>query len=99
MNASSDMRGELNAGAALIACLIVSSAVAAEDGDATPRLADGRIDLNGTWGAVPGANPVTQDLGDGGICIYGCESRDRTPPDRPVYRAEFQATVTDLEAR
>lgn len=99
MNASSDMRGELIAGAALITCLIVSSTAAAEDVDATPRLADGRIDLNGTWGAVPGAKPVTQDLGDGGICIYGCEPRDRTPPDRPVYRAEFQATVADLEAR
>ncbi len=100
MNASSDIRGGLITVAVLFALHIFSSLEAAENSDATPRLPDGRIDLNGTWGAVPGANSVAQDLGDGGVCIFGCAPRaDRPPPDRPLYKAEYQATVADLETR
>ena len=100
MNTSSEFSGGLITMAALFACLIFSSSEAAEDGAVTPRLPDGRIDLNGTWGAVPGANSIAQDLGDGGICIFGCApAADRPPPDRPRYKAEYQATVADLDAR
>jgi len=100
MNTSAAMRSRLITTALLVVLQVFLSVEAAEDSDATPRLADGRIDLNGTWGAVPGANPMVQDLGDGGICIFGCEARsDRPPPDRPQYKAEYQATVADLNAR
>ena len=76
------------------------SANAAEGDDSMPRLPNGRVDLSGTWGPVPGADSVAEDLGDGGVCIYGCgQPRDRGTPDRPVYKPEFQATVADLEAR
>lgn len=83
--------------------VLLASAAAAqapEDDAVTPRLANGRIDLTGTWGPVPGANSAAQDLGDGGVCIFGCgQDRDRPPPDRPPYKAEFQAMVADLDAR
>jgi len=99
MKTSSELRNGLLTAAALVVVQMFSGAEAAEDGDA-PRLPNGRVDFSGTWGAVPGANPVAQDLGDGGICVFGCGSRsDRLPPDRPAYKAEFQATVDDLEAR
>jgi hypothetical protein len=100
MNTSKNMRTRLIAVAALFALQIFSAADGADDGGATPRLPNGRVDLNGTWGAVPGANPETQDLGDGGICIFGCgPTVDRPPPDRPIYKVEYQAIVADLEAR
>lgn len=99
MNTSSERGHGLITVAMLVAVQMFSGAGAAQDGDA-PRLPNGRIDLSGTWGAVPGATSVAQDLGDGGICVFGCAPRsDRLPPDRPVYRAEFQATVDDLETR
>ncbi|HEY5623479.1 MAG TPA: hypothetical protein VIV14_06935 [Gammaproteobacteria bacterium] len=95
-----DMRSRLIAVAASLALSLLSAANGAEDDNATPRLANGRVDLNGTWGAVPGANPQAVDLGDGGICIFGCApAADRPPPDRPTYKPEYQATVADLEAR
>jgi hypothetical protein len=100
MNTSTSLRiGSITA-AALFVLQVYSAADAAEGDDATPRLPGGRVDLNGTWGAVPGANPQTVDLGDGGICIYGCgPAADRAPPDRPAYKPGYQATVADLEAR
>ena len=77
-----------------------ASAQSIDDAADTPRLANGHVDLTGTWGPVPGAMSGAQDLGDGGVCIFGCgPARDRQPPDRPSYRPEFQATVAALEAR
>jgi hypothetical protein len=79
---------------------LVALCSGAQADDTTPRLPDGHVDLNGTWGAVPGADSIAQDLGDGGVCVFGCgPERDRPPPDRPVYKPELQATVADLEAR
>jgi hypothetical protein len=79
---------------------LAASAQSVDDGADTPRLKSGYVDLTGTWGPVPGATSGAQDLGDGGVCIFGCgPARDRQPPDRPHYRPEFQATVADLEAR
>lgn len=106
MSTSSGIRGGSIAVAVLFAFQMFSSVEAAQNSDAMPRLPDGHIDLNGTWGSVPGANSVAQDLGDGGICIYGCApapaaapAADRPAPDRPVYKVEYQAKVADLEAR
>lgn len=100
MNTASELRHGFIPAVVLVAVQMLSGVEAAEDSDTTPRFPDGRVDLSGTWGPVPGANPVAQDLGDGGVCIFGCAPRaDRLPPDRPVYRAEHQATVADLEAR
>ena len=98
MNATANTRHRWITCAALLALLC--GAQAAEDDGATPRLGDGRVDLSGTWGPVPGADSIAQDLGDGGVCVFGCgPARDRLPPDRPVYRPEFHAIVADLEAR
>ena len=97
MNRTSVIRYRLIKAAAV--SVLLSGAGVAQD-HATPRLADGRVDLTGTWGAVPGADSIAQDLGDGGVCIFGCgPARDRLPPDRPVYKPEFQARVADPEAR
>ena len=106
MSTSTGIRGGVIAAAVLFAFQIVPSLEAAQNSEAMPRLPDGHVDLNGTWGTVPGANSIAQDLGDGGICIYGCAPAPapapapaRLPPDRPVYKVEHQATVADLEAR
>ncbi len=44
--------------AVLFAFQIFSGLDAAQNSDATPRLPDGHIDLNGTWGAVPVATSI-----------------------------------------
>ena len=106
MSTSTAIRRGLIAVAVLFAFQIFPSLEAAQNSDTTPRLPDGPVDLNGTWGRVPGANSIAQDLGDGGVCIYGCApaapaapASVRPPPDRPLYKVEYQATVADLEAR
>jgi hypothetical protein len=106
MSRSSAIRGGVIAVAVLCAFQTFSGLEAAQKSDATPRLPDGHIDLNGTWGAVPGATSIAQDLGDGGVCIYGCApasaaepESERRAPDRPVYKVEYRAKVADLEAR
>ena len=96
MNTISEIRN----GLITAAVVVLFSGVGAAQDHTTPRLADGRVDLSGTWGSVPGADSIAQDLGDGGVCVFGCgPARDRLPPDRPVYKPEFHATVADLEAR
>ena len=96
MNRTSEIRNGVITAAVIV---LFSGAGAAQD-HTTPRLADGQVDLSGTWGPVPGADSIAQDLGDGGVCVFGCgPARDRLPPDRPVYKPEFHATVADLEAR
>jgi len=81
------------------ACALYGLAGTADAAE-TPRLANGHIDLTGTWGNVPGADSGAVDLGDGGVCIFGCGgAAERQGPDRPRYKPEFEATVADLDAR
>jgi hypothetical protein len=63
------------AGALTVAAQSPSSAERAEQAKRpTPRLADGRVDLNGTWDHVDGiAFLRPQQLGGGSICLLGCQ--------------------------
>ena len=85
--------------AAAVAAAFAGAAGAADP--ATPRLADGRPDLNGTWengGGIDFLKP--KQLPGGSVCVTDCEPaagpRVRPAPDRPKYRAEFQARVKEL---
>jgi hypothetical protein len=79
---------------------------------ATPRLADGKPDLNGTWdngGGIDFLQP--QQLADGSVCVQGCApaagatraaatpTPARPAPDRPRYLPQFAARVEDLRKR
>ena len=77
----------------------------------TPRLADGRPDLNGTWdrlGGIEFVRPEKRD--DGSVCILGCAPQAGRgggaapafpPPQRnfPKYKPEWLAKVKDLSDR
>jgi hypothetical protein len=80
----------------------------------TPRLADGRPDLNGTWengGGIDFLRPQTRP--DGSVCVTGCTpgapasaaaAAAQAPVPtigtaRPKYKAEFTARVDDLKKR
>ena len=75
----------------------------------TPKLADGRIDFNGTWdhlGGIEFVRPVKR--ADGSICLIACgPAAGGAPPapfppvqtDFPKYKSEFQAKVADLKKR
>ncbi|MEO8309028.1 MAG: hypothetical protein ABI616_13415 [Pseudomonadota bacterium] len=76
----------------------------------TPRAADGHPDFNGVWdngGGIDFLSP--QKLADGSVCVTGCAPpaanaaagppSPRPPPDRPRYKPEFAAKVSDLEAK
>lgn len=89
--------------ASLGVSLVAAVALAAEA--PTPRLPDGRPDLNGTWdngGGINFLNP--KRLEDGSVCVQGCDPAAGPPPPRPApvrptYRPEFVARVKDLDAR
>ena len=94
-----------------IAAAVVAWPVAAQDRDhATPRTANGRPDLTGTWDNGGGIDFVRPQQDGASICISGCgpapgaaaapaRRAPPPPPDRPRYRPEFQARVADLDAR
>ena len=78
------------------------------------RLADGHPDFNGTWENGSGYDFIKPQKGaDGSICISGCKpaataagsapaapaARVRAEPDRPKYKPELMAQVTDLTKR
>jgi hypothetical protein len=73
---------------------------------ATPRLPDGKPDLNGVWdngGGIDFLQP--QRNADGSLCVSGCPSPAaaaagaRQAPDRPRYRPEVMGRVEDLKRR
>lgn len=86
--------------------LSCSQLMAQGAGDATPRLASGVPDLNGTWDNGSGIDFI-QPVADGdSICLAGCATPTAggsgaapLPPDRPQYRTEHQARVDDLNTR
>jgi hypothetical protein len=95
----------------LLAAMLAGVVVAAAP--ATPRLPDGRPDLNGTWdngGGIDFLRP--QQRADGSVCISGCSvaapapavsggpvSAVRAVPDKPRYLPQFAARVEDLRKR
>jgi hypothetical protein len=95
----------------ICALLVLASAwAAAADVQVTPRTADGHPDFNGTWdngGGIDFLNP--QKLADGSICVTGCPppataaagapAGARPPPDRPRYKPELAARVSELDAK
>ena len=84
-------------------------------GKATPRLADGKSDLNGTWDHLGGIEFVRpQSLDGGSVCVVGCPPAGAPPaggaraggppaappaPNFPKYKPEFLAKVADLSKR
>jgi hypothetical protein len=76
---------------------------------ATPKLADGRVDFNGTWdhlGGIEFVRPVKR--ADGSICLIACgPAAGGAPPapfppvqtDFPKYKPEFQGKVADFKKR
>jgi hypothetical protein len=75
--------------------------------------ADGHPDFNGTWdngGGISFLNP--QRLADGSVCVTDCApppvagppasappAGARPPPDRPRYKPELAARVSELDAK
>jgi hypothetical protein len=90
----------------LVLLLVATAAQAAEP---TPRLANGKPDLNGTWengGGIDFLKPQT--LPDGSVCVSNCPpapgagapaARVPVVPDRPKYLPQFTAKVDDLNKR
>src|SRR5438105_4653104 len=77
----------------------------------TPKLPDGRPDLNGTWDNGRSAFGFAPNAG-GTTCVFGCApaggagrgnaTANAQPPRgtaRPAYKPEFIAKVKDLDAR
>ena len=64
----------------LTVCLSAQGPAANPASKATPRLADGKPDLNGTWdrGGLDFVRPQT--LPDGSICVIGCPPAPQTAP-------------------
>lgn len=92
-------------GLALLASMLASMpARAQDDASGTPRLPGGVPDLNGTWDNGSGIDFVQPIVDGESICLAGCNEPPEggaapLPPDRPLYRPEFQARVDDLNAR
>ena len=70
------MRAALLLTVMLVVTYVVSSDVTAQS--STPRLPDGRPDLNGTWIPAGGARGGALKLPDGSICVTSCA--DLLPP-------------------
>jgi hypothetical protein len=66
---------------------------------ATPRLPDGKPDLNGTWdngGGIDFLKP--EQRANGSLCVSGCAApaAARAAPDKPRYLPQFAARVEQL---
>ena len=70
-----------------------------------PRTPDGHPDLNGTWNNGDGVLHVRPVQKGASLCIRGCEDEAvgpapaRVPVERPSYKPEFLAKVSDLDER
>jgi hypothetical protein len=100
---------------ALLISVMFAGVVLAAAPDATPRLSDGKPDLNGTWdngGGIDFLRP--QQRPDGSLCVSGCPApaaaapaagaapaaaAARPAPDKPRYLPQFAARVEDLRKR
>jgi hypothetical protein len=87
--------------ATALICALPSALLAAQPAQ-TPRMSDGRPDLNGTWengGGIEFVKP-TQSA-DGSICVRDCgvPPLPRQPQDRPKYQPQFEAKVKELTAK
>lgn len=83
-----------------------SAAQSAAQSAGSPRMADGHPDLNGTWDNGSGIDFIRPVSEGASICISGCAppptaagAAPRLGPDRPAYRPEFAARVSDLNQR
>jgi hypothetical protein len=98
--------------AGLLGALLTGIVIAAAP-TATPRLPDGRPDLNGTWDNGGGIEFLRPQLkADGSLCVSGCPAAPaaatagaaaapaaRPAPDKPRYLPQFAAKVEDLRKR
>jgi hypothetical protein len=85
--------------AALLVGLMITGIVPAAAPPATPRLADGKPDLNGTWdngGGIDFLRP--QQKADGSLCISGCPAAT-APPRAPAAGAAPAAAPATPAAR
>src|SRR3954470_24247636 len=89
-----------------ILCSLIVAGNALAAAPATPRLPNGKPDLNGTWengGGIEFLKPQT--LPDGSVCVSNCPPppgaaapgpRVVVPPDVPKYKPQFAAKVAEL---
>jgi len=96
--------------AAVLCAAVMASLAPAAAPDVTPRMPDGKPDLNGTWDNGGGIDFLRPQLrADGSLCVSGCATAPgATPaapraasaaPDRPRYLPQFAARVEDLLVR
>ncbi len=99
--------------ACFLAGLGAASVLLAATPSTTPRMPDGKPDLNGVWDNGSGIDFLRpQTKSDGSVCVTGCApapaaARATTPAPaapavgtaRPKYRPEFMAKVDDLKKR
>lgn len=99
--------------ACLVAALCGAGVLLAAAPATTPRMADGKPDLNGVWdngGGIDFLKPQTK--ADGSVCVTGCAPAapataggSATPAPAPVgtarpkYKPQFEAKVADLKKR
>jgi len=91
-------RGAVTLTAALWVFWLPTAATAADE---TPRAPDGHPDLSGTWDNGSGIDFVEPvQIGDS-VCLLGCAQGPFSAQsgNRPNYKPEFAAKVSDLEKR
>lgn len=82
-----------------------SPSLSAQTSEDAPRTPEGRADLNGTWYNGDGVLHVRPVQKGASLCIRGCEAENtepapaRVPVERPSYKPEFLAAVSDLDDR
>ena len=106
--------GLTSTGLALVVATFTVAAFAKDAKQDTPRMKDGKPDLNGVWinDGMSFLNPQ-RDANGSVLCIVGCPSAKpanadgapaaprpaRMPPSRPKYKAEFEGKVKELSEK